>query len=98
MNTVRTPAASRARKPAGFTAPRWALATACVTVALLAAGGVYVVVSRMAAIIGALQTGSLPPADSFEGPFARRPGLAFLHLLPALVFVVLGPLQLTRPP
>ena len=45
----------------------------------------------------AMRSGVLPPPESFEGPFPRRPLLAFLHILPGLLFVVLGPLQLARP-
>jgi uncharacterized membrane protein len=63
---------------------------------MLAAVGVFLAADRIVAIRQSIAMGYLPPADSFEGAFVRRPGLALLHLLPALVFAVLGPLQLWR--
>jgi len=36
---------------------------------------------------------ALPPADSYDSGFARHPGLTLLHIVPGLVFVILGPLQ-----
>lgn len=81
----------------GLTARRSVVASAWVLVLLLAVGGVYVVVDRGLAIAGAIHSGILPPPDTFEAPFARRPLLAFLHLVPALLFVILGPLQFVRP-
>ncbi|WP_158290269.1 DUF2306 domain-containing protein [Ramlibacter sp. WS9] len=39
-------------------------------------------------------SGNTPsPADPYDGGYARHPGLTLLHIVPGLVFVILGPLQ-----
>lgn len=75
---------------------RWLHMIMRALVVLLAIGGAYVVVNRLVAITTALQTGFQPSSESFEAPFLLRPDLAFLHLLPAALFIILGPLQFVR--
>lgn len=69
----------------------WAL------VGVLVAGGIFVVFNRVEAIHSAIRAGVIPPQGSFEEPFVLSPVLALFHLLPSLLFVVLGPLQFMQP-
>ena len=69
---------------------RWLLYGSVTT---LAVTGVVAVVLRIAEMHASLTGNNLPPADSFESGFVRWPVLTLLHILPGLVFIVLGPLQ-----
>lgn len=68
-------------------------------VAALAVIGVAIVVLRAVSL--AFMGDALPPADSFDDRgvarygqgFIQRPGLTWLHIVPGLIFVILGPLQ-----
>ena len=62
-------------------------------VAALALTGVVIVLLRAVNLAQTLLGDSLPSADSYDGGFARRPGLTLLHIMPGLVFVILGPFQ-----
>lgn len=62
-------------------------------VVALAATGVVMVVLRALLLAEAFSGNNLPPADPYDGGFARHPGLTLLHIVPGLVFVMLGPLQ-----
>lgn len=65
-------------------------------VVLLVMGGVFVVIDRGLSVATAIRGGFVPEPDSFEAPFVERPLLTFVHLVPALVFVLAGPLQFIR--
>lgn len=66
-----------------------------ILVAALALTGVFIVVLRALSL--AQMSDALPPADAdfarYDRGFALWPGLTWLHIVPALVFVILGPLQ-----
>jgi uncharacterized membrane protein len=57
-------------------------------VAVLAVTGVVMVVLR-----ASLLADTLPPVDAYDAGFVRHAGLTLVHMVPGLVFVVLGPLQ-----
>jgi hypothetical protein len=73
------------------------------TVIFLALIGVFVVVRRMAHLVPILINGHGPPTApsnptlvrfvALDDVFARYPVLTLVHILPGLLFVVLGPLQ-----
>src|SRR5438105_4456002 len=62
-------------------------------VAALAITGVVTVLLRVAELTETFLSGALPAMDSYDGGFARRPGLTLLHIVPGFIFMVLGPLQ-----
>ncbi len=72
-------------------------------VILLALIGVAVVVRRTVTLLPVLRTGYTPPAvaadpmaaqvAALDDVFARYPVLTLIHILPGLLFMVLGPLQ-----
>ena len=70
-------------------------------VIVLAAIGIAIVARRTAVLVPVLASGYTPPAAaSTGGPsaalddiFARYPVLTLVHILPGLLFMVLGPLQ-----
>jgi uncharacterized membrane protein len=95
--TPASPGTPGLEKAPEVAARRWVAAMGWILVLVLAAGGIYLVLDRAVAILGTLRGGIPPPPESFEAPFVHRPVLAFLHLVPALLFVVLGPLQFARP-
>jgi uncharacterized membrane protein len=64
-----------------------------ILVAALALTGVVMVLLRALFLAEILSGNTLPPADSYDGGFARHPGLTLLHMAPGLIFVILGPLQ-----
>jgi uncharacterized membrane protein len=64
-----------------------------ILVAALALTGVVMVLLRASLLAETLAGHTLPPADSYDSGFARHPGLTLLHIVPGLVFVILGPLQ-----
>jgi len=70
---------------------RYARAVWTLTV-FLALIGVAVVVRRMAV----LWTGAPPPPNAVDGGFAQHRWLTTMHILPGLLFMVLGPLQFVR--
>jgi uncharacterized membrane protein len=64
-----------------------------ILVASLALTGVVMVLLRTFLLAEVLSGNTMPPADSYDGGFARHPGLTLLHMVPGLIFVILGPLQ-----
>ena len=44
-----------------------------------------------------LVTGTLPPEGSIEAGYAGQPLLTYLHILPGILFILLGALQFIRP-
>lgn len=64
-----------------------------VVIAILAALGAGLAIGRALAIASVLRGGPLPEPGSYEMGFAERPLLTLLHVLPGLVFMVLGPFQ-----
>jgi uncharacterized membrane protein len=71
-------------------------------VILLALIGVVVAVRRTVQLVPILLNGSTPPAaadpraaqlGALDNLFARYPALTLIHILPGLLFMVLGPLQ-----
>jgi len=67
-----------------------------IAVVILVAVGVFVVVDRATALILSARNAYVPPAGSFEAGFVAHPILTALHIVPGLVFMVLGPLQFVR--
>lgn len=64
-----------------------------ILVAALALIGVVIVVLRAISLGQALLGNAPPPTDAYDAGFARQPGLTLLHMIPGLIFVILGPLQ-----
>ena len=64
-----------------------------VLVSVLALAGVVIVMLRAASLAQTISGAALPPIDSYDAGFAHRPGLTLLHIVPGLIFVILGPLQ-----
>ena len=62
-------------------------------VAAMALTGVVMVLLRALLLAETFSGNTLPPADSYDSGFARHPGLTLFHMLPGLLFVMLGPLQ-----
>jgi uncharacterized membrane protein len=62
-------------------------------VGALAIAGVVIVLLRVAELTETFLSGVLPPANSYDAGFARRPLLTLLHIIAGFIFVVLGPLQ-----
>lgn len=50
-------------------------------------------VMRITEDAGNLAAGVVPPPDDFASRYARVPWLAYLHIVPGLVYLVLAPLQ-----
>lgn len=44
----------------------------------------------------AVFSGDLPPVDSFERRYAEHPMLAYAHILPGVVYLLVAPLQVSR--
>src|SRR5262245_60287473 len=75
-------------------------------VILLALIGIGVVVRRTVVLVPVLINGYTPPATTanpiaaqfgaLDDVFARYPVLTLVHILPGLLFMVLGPLQFNR--
>jgi uncharacterized membrane protein YozB (DUF420 family) len=51
---------------------------------------------RFAVDVPNITTGRLPHPDDFEYRYARYPWLAYAHILPGIVYLLLAPLQLWR--
>lgn len=66
----------------------------------LAAIGVFAAVGRTRFLVHVLVSGYRPSSDPvselMDGGFARHPLLTLAHVLPGLLFMVLGPLQFSR--
>jgi uncharacterized membrane protein len=62
-------------------------------VVILASIGIFVVLHRGTEIATSLATGEHPAPGSFAAPYVREPWLAYAHIGPGLLFVLLGPLQ-----
>src|SRR5688500_16519953 len=77
-----------------------------VAVILLVLIGVAIVLRRVAQLVPILINGYQPPVDGANGAavsfvalddlFARYPALTLVHILPGLLFVLLGPLQFSQ--
>jgi len=63
---------------------------------LLAFIGVTVVIRRMLHLFSPGATSSSSPDAVLDSGFAKHPQLTMLHIVPGLVFMVLGPLQFVR--
>lgn len=64
---------------------------------LLSAIGVAAVARRMLHLLAPLSaTAGLPEAAALDAGFARHPLLTMVHIVPGLLFVVLGPLQFVQ--
>lgn len=68
----------------------WALR---IVIVLLVVIAVAVVVRRSLIIAEVLSPTVHPIYGVFDGEFARRPFITFLHILPAALFIILAPLQ-----
>jgi uncharacterized membrane protein len=74
--------------------------TLYILVAALAVIGVVIVILR-AVNLAQFFIGDVPPSDAYRDRsvaqydlgFAQRPGLTLLHIVPGLIFMILGPLQ-----
>ncbi len=55
--------------------------------------GAAVAVERSLSVLAVLGGGPPPAAESYEAHFAKKPIVTLLHVLPGLVFMVLGPFQ-----
>jgi uncharacterized membrane protein len=72
-----------------------------ILVAAMALTGIVIVVLRAVSLAQALMGEALPLAGSsddrglalFDQAFTPRPGLTLLHIVPGLMFMILGPLQ-----
>jgi uncharacterized membrane protein len=64
-----------------------------ILLAALALTGVVMVLLRAVFLAESFSGNALPPVDPYDSGFARHPGLTLLHMVPGLIFVVLGPLQ-----
>ncbi len=63
----------------------------------LSAIGVAVAVRRMLQLLAPPSTpGAMPQAAALDAGFAHHPLLTMVHIVPGLLFVVLGPLQFVR--
>lgn len=62
-------------------------------VGALALLGVFLVLERTLSMAEIRASGAMPAPDSYEWGFARHPLLTLVHILPGLVFMVVGPLQ-----
>lgn len=51
---------------------------------------------RLATDIPNITSGTTPSADAFESRYARFPWLAYAHILPGVIYLLLGPIQLWR--
>lgn len=60
----------------------------------LAAVGAIVASQRLLSVVAGTDAALFPAPESFEEPYRSHPGLALLHVVPGLAFVVLGPFQL----
>ncbi len=64
-----------------------------VAVGILAVIGAGVAIERCRSVLDVLGGSPAPAAGSYEASFAERPIVTLLHVLPGLVFMVLGPFQ-----
>lgn len=64
-----------------------------VLVAGLVLTGIAMVLLRTINLSQAALGAALLPVDAYDRNFAERPGLTLLHMVPGLIFVVLGPFQ-----
>ncbi len=78
-------------KPIGVGVPLvWGAVFLLVAIVLVFAG------IRLATDIPNVATGTIPPPDAFEARYARFPWLAYAHILPGVIYLLLAPLQLWR--
>lgn len=67
--------------------------TAVIFLALI---GIAAAVRRTLVLVSPAREAANNPAASLDTGFARRPALTLVHVLPGLLFMVLGPLQFVR--
>lgn len=51
---------------------------------------------RISQDLPAVLSGDLPPVDSFERRYAEHPILAYAHIVPGVVYLLVAPLQVSR--
>jgi uncharacterized membrane protein YozB (DUF420 family) len=51
---------------------------------------------RLVTDVPSIASGTLPPADEFDHRYARYPWLAYGHIVPGVIYLVLAPIQLWR--
>lgn len=74
---------------------KWTTRIVCAVVVLLALIGVALVAGRSVSIIQASRTG-VEPSDPYDLLFVQQRLITFAHILPGLLFMVLGPLQFVK--
>lgn len=52
---------------------------------------------RSSELYASLRSGTFPEAGSIEAGYARQPLLTYLHILPGMLFIILGAMQFLRP-
>jgi uncharacterized membrane protein YozB (DUF420 family) len=65
-------------------------------VGLLTAVVLVFVAIRLSQDVPTLVTGEMPPVDSFERRYADHPFLAYAHILPGVVYLLIAPFQVSR--
>jgi uncharacterized membrane protein len=68
----------------------------CAVTSILSLTGVVIVVMRAVNLIQSSSGVPTPVISDYDLGFAHRPGLTLLHIVPGLVFVILGPLQFVK--
>ena len=76
-------------RSAGLTVA-WGAVSLLLTIVLVFA------VIRLLVDVPNITSGTLPEPDSFEYRYARYPWLAYLHIAPGVLYLLLAPLQLAR--
>ncbi len=71
-------------------------AVAWTSVAFLTAVVLVFVAIRLSQDVPALVTGEMPPVDSFERRYSAHPFLAYAHILPGVVYLLIAPFQVSR--
>lgn len=79
-----------------MTSSHWIARALWSAVIVLATIGIAAVVSRMLNLAHVVEPAVDPGADVLEAGFARHPVLTMIHIVPGLLFMVLGPLQFVR--
>jgi uncharacterized membrane protein len=79
-----------------WTTSRWTTRAVWTVVIVLAVIGVLAVTRRTLDLAHVIPPGENPRGGAFDAGFAQQPVLTLLHILPGLLFMVLGPLQFVR--
>jgi hypothetical protein len=66
------------------------------SIGLLTAVVLVFVAIRLSQDVPALVTGEKPPVDSFERRYADHPFLAYAHILPGVIYLLIAPFQVSR--